>query len=85
MSGSEITPQAASADALRALLTARQLECLQLAAEGCASAEIGRRLGVSARTVDDHLAIACQHLGVRTRIQAVAIAITIGLIRPPPF
>nr|WP_254062692.1 helix-turn-helix transcriptional regulator [Caulobacter sp. S45] len=72
-----------SAETLAALLTARQLECLQLAAEGHASAEIGRRLGLSARTIDDHLAVACRRLGVRSRIQAVAIALTVGLIRPP--
>jgi LuxR family transcriptional regulator of spore coat protein len=53
-------------------LSARQSECLRLAAKGLASREIGRRLGVSARTVDDHILYACRILGVRTRVQAVA-------------
>ncbi|MBB5746542.1 helix-turn-helix domain-containing protein [Brevundimonas variabilis] len=53
-------------------LSPRQVECLELAATGLTSAEIGRRLGVSSRTVDEHLLTACRVLGVRTRVQAVA-------------
>lgn len=53
-------------------LSERQRQCLVLAAEGLSSARIGRRIGVSPRTVDEHLMLACRALGVRTRIQAVA-------------
>ena len=53
-------------------LTQRQRQCLTLAAEGLTSARIGATLGLSPRTVDEHLADACNLLGVRTRIQAVA-------------
>lgn len=53
-------------------LSTRQAQCLQLAAEGLSSRQIGRRLAVSSRTVDDHLRAACLRLGVRTRVQAVA-------------
>ncbi|PQZ74978.1 MULTISPECIES: helix-turn-helix transcriptional regulator [unclassified Brevundimonas] len=53
-------------------LTHRQRQCLTLAAEGLTSARIGTALGLSPRTVDEHLADACNLLGVRTRIQAVA-------------
>lgn len=53
-------------------LTDRQRECLQLAATGLTSSGIGERLGLSPRTVDEHLMMACSLLGVRTRIQAVA-------------
>jgi LuxR family transcriptional regulator of spore coat protein len=53
-------------------LSDRQRECLQLAALGLTSARIGERLGLSPRTVDEHLMTACNALGVRTRIQAVA-------------
>ncbi|WP_427788445.1 helix-turn-helix domain-containing protein [Brevundimonas diminuta] len=53
-------------------LTARQTACLELAARGLTSAAIGERLGISSRTVDEHLMRACDLLGVRTRIQAVA-------------
>ena len=53
-------------------LTGRQRECLQLASTGLTSSAIAERLGLSPRTVDEHLMTACSVLGVRTRIQAVA-------------
>lgn len=65
-----------------AALSARQADCLDLAATGLSSARIGRRLGLSPRTVDEHLALACRALGVRTRIQAVARRAS-GDRRPP--
>lgn len=54
-------------------LTSRQHDCLRLAAEGLTSAAIGERMGISPRTVDEHLIAVCVVLGVRTRIQAVAL------------
>lgn len=54
------------------LLSDRQRQCLALAARGLTSAAIGEQIGVSARTVDEHMMGACRALGVRTRIQAVA-------------
>lgn len=54
------------------LLSDRQHQCLALAAKGLTSARIGDRLGLSGRTVDEHLMLACRALGVRTRVQAVA-------------
>lgn len=53
-------------------LTARQRQCLILVSGGLSSRRIGERLGLSVRTVDEHLARACAMLGVRTRVQAVA-------------
>ena len=53
-------------------LSDRQRACLELAARGLTSAQIGERLGLSPRTIDEHLQMACRTLGVRTRIQAVA-------------
>lgn len=64
-------PAESSALAVGAL-TDRQRQCLQLAATGLTSSGIGERLGLSPRTVDEHLMTACSALGVRTRIQAVA-------------
>jgi len=52
-------------------LSDRQRVCLSLAGEGLTSTGIGERLGLSARTVDEHLMLACRALGVRTRVQAV--------------
>jgi DNA-binding CsgD family transcriptional regulator len=63
-------------------LTARQLECLRWAAAGKSSADIGAIIGLSARTVDDHLAAACRRLRVRTRVQAVVLALQFQLIPP---
>ncbi|MFB7881846.1 LuxR C-terminal-related transcriptional regulator [Brevundimonas diminuta] len=71
-----------SFDALEAL-SLRQWECLQLAARGLSSAEIGARLLVSPRTVDEHLARACRSLEVRTRVQAVARLAGLGALEAP--
>ncbi|MDQ1153080.1 helix-turn-helix transcriptional regulator [Brevundimonas sp. SORGH_AS_0993] len=62
-------------------LSDRQRECLDLAALGLTSARIGDRLGLSPRTVDEHLMAACRLLGVRTRIQAVA---RLAAVQRPP-
>jgi DNA-binding CsgD family transcriptional regulator len=61
-------------------LRPRQVECLHWARQGKSSADIGAILGISARTVDEHVAHACDALGVRTRIQAVTRAVLLGLL-----
>jgi DNA-binding CsgD family transcriptional regulator len=61
-------------------LSPRQLECLAWAQEGKSAVDIGQILGISGRTVEGHLALACEALGVRTRIQAVLRARDLGLI-----
>jgi DNA-binding CsgD family transcriptional regulator len=61
-------------------LSARQRECLAWVRQGKSSGMIGQILGVSVRTVDEHLAEACRKLGVRTRIQAAVAASLAGLI-----
>lgn len=63
-------------------LSARQLECLRRIAGGETSAHIALSLGLSRRTVDHYVGDACAKLGVRTRAQAVAKAISLGLISP---
>lgn len=66
-------------------LTERQLECLAWTQEGKSASDIGVILGISGRTVEGHLAKVCQHLGVRTRIQAVIKAMDLGfLVRRKP-
>jgi DNA-binding CsgD family transcriptional regulator len=55
----------------RPRLSLRQLECLAWAQEGKSAGDIGQILGISGRTVEGHLAKACDALGVRTRMQAV--------------
>jgi DNA-binding CsgD family transcriptional regulator len=61
-------------------LSARQRECLAWVRQGKSSGVIGEILGVSVRTVDEHLAEACRKLGVRTRVQAAVEASLAGLI-----
>ena len=61
-------------------LSPRQLVCLRLVAAGKSSADIAYTLGLSVRTVDQHVAMACKRLHVRRRVQAVARGISCGLI-----
>lgn len=65
---------------LRPRLSERQLECLAWAQEGKSATDIGQIIGISGRTVEGHLAKACESLGVRTRIQAVLRARELGLL-----
>jgi len=82
---SEHEPQPAERlDPTRPHLSPRQVSCLELAAAGLSSAEIGARLGISTRTVDQHVADACARLGVRRRTQAIARAARLGLICEEP-
>jgi DNA-binding CsgD family transcriptional regulator len=64
----------------RRTLTPRQRECLAWVRLGKSSTDIAGILGLSAPTVDGHIADACRKLGVRTRIQAVVDACLLGLI-----
>ncbi|MFI6679654.1 AAA family ATPase [Kribbella sp. NPDC050470] len=51
-------------------LTERQVEVIGLVGEGLTNAEIAARLVVSVRTVETHIAVAMDKLGVRTRREA---------------
>jgi DNA-binding NarL/FixJ family response regulator len=61
-------------------LTARQREVLQLVAEGRTSAEIGARLNISQRTVENHRAALMQKLGLQNQAELIRHAIRHGLI-----
>lgn len=63
-----------------ATLTARELDVLQLLAEGLHHEQIGARLGITSETVRSHLRKASDRLGATTRTQAVATALRLGLI-----
>ncbi len=60
-------------------LTRREQEVLELVAEGLRNAEIAGRLVLSERTVDHHVAAILRKLDVRTRGQASAEAVRLGL------
>ena len=65
-------------------LTPRQLEVLQLVSEGLRNAEIGERLVLSERTVDHHVQAVLRKLRVRSRAQASAQAVRLGLVPTTP-
>jgi len=69
--------------ALDVTLTAREREVLQLVAEGLKNKEIAGQLHLSARTVSFHLDNAYSKLDVKTRTEAVMIALQRGWIENP--
>jgi len=64
-----------------AQLTARELEVLELVAEGLRNAEIADRLVLSRRTVDHHVSAILRKLDAGTRGEAVAAAGRAGLFK----
>jgi DNA-binding NarL/FixJ family response regulator len=62
-------------------LTDREIEVLQLIAEGLPPAEIAKRLVIAPKTVSSHVQRILAKLNVHTRAQAVAVAYESGLIR----
>jgi DNA-binding NarL/FixJ family response regulator len=62
------------------ILTPRQVEVLQLAAQGRSGREIAERLFISATTVKSHFESIYDRLGVSDRASAVAEAMRYGLI-----
>jgi DNA-binding CsgD family transcriptional regulator len=64
----------------RSSLTPRELEVLQLAAEGYSGPMIARELGISAATVSTHFEHIYAKLAVGDRAAAVAKAMRLGLI-----
>jgi DNA-binding NarL/FixJ family response regulator len=62
-------------------LTKRELEVLQLIAEGLTSREIGKRLYLSEETVRTHVRSLLAALQVHSRARAVAVGFRRGVIR----
>ncbi|HZE05447.1 MAG TPA: response regulator transcription factor, partial [Solirubrobacteraceae bacterium] len=60
-------------------LTARELEVLELVAQGLRNAQIANRLVVSEKTVDHHVSAILRKLDVRTRTEASAEAARLGI------
>jgi len=72
-------PERATSDAV---LSPRERECLLWASRGLSSKKIALRIGLSAKTVDFHIAKVLSKLEVATRSHAVARAIAFGLLEP---
>lgn len=73
--------QAVSGD--RHGLTQRQVEILQLLADGKSTGQVAEELFISKTTVRNHVARLLTNLGVHTRVQAIVAASRLGLIRMP--
>ena len=65
-------------------LTHRELEVLQLAAEGRSNKEIAARLVISEKTVKNHIANIFSKLQVNDRTQAILYALRKGLVTISP-
>jgi DNA-binding NarL/FixJ family response regulator len=61
-------------------LTQRELEVIQLLAEGSTNGEISARLFISPKTTKNHLAAIFQKLEVTNRTQALVRAVVMGLV-----
>jgi DNA-binding NarL/FixJ family response regulator len=70
--GEEDTPAAS--------LTPREMQVLQLLAEGASNKAIARRLGITPHTVKFHVAAVAGKLGATGRTDAVAKAMRLGLV-----
>ena len=65
-------------------LSARELEVLELIAQGSTNREAAQKLFVSEATIKTHLLHAYAKLGVNDRAAAVAIALSRGYLAPRP-
>jgi len=65
-------------------VTARQAEVLQMAGQGLSCKQIARRLGISARTVEDHFSAMRKSTGARSQSELVAYGAAAGLVMPGP-
>lgn len=75
-----IDPQPSDDDADR-VVTKREVEVLQLIADGCSTPEVAERLFISQKTVKNHLASIYHKLDARDRTQAVLQAVRMGIVR----
>ena len=73
----QLTPPSERA---RTPLRDREIEVLQLIADGCVNREIGQRLSISEETVKSHIRHLLARLCARNRAHAVSIAIRRRLI-----
>lgn len=63
-----------------AVLSARELEVLQLTAHGLTAREVGKKLSISSNTVERHRANIMSKLGVSNRAELIRYAIRRGLL-----
>ena len=76
-------PPASNADGSDTVLTHREVEVLQLLANGASSSDVAERLLVSKKTTESHVTRIYAKLGATSRTQAVAKAVRLGIVRMP--
>jgi DNA-binding NarL/FixJ family response regulator len=76
----EFARHAREGSEVQATLTPREQQILVLVSDGFTMQQVARRLSISPRTVETHVAKLYRKLGVRTRVQAVSRAAQLGLI-----
>ncbi|MEM7318690.1 MAG: LuxR C-terminal-related transcriptional regulator [Pseudomonadota bacterium] len=67
-------------DRMPVALSDRELSCLSMVGQGMRNEEIAEELGISENTVRYHLKRVYKKINVKTRVEAVAVAIDQGLI-----
>jgi|SRR3989304_2678113 len=67
-------------DTPRRCLSPRRLDVLRLVAEGYTAGEIGERLGLTEKTVENHRAAIVEHFEARNMVHAVVLALQGGEI-----
>jgi DNA-binding NarL/FixJ family response regulator len=65
------------------LLTSRERQVLQLAAQGASNAEIGNRLNISPRTAETHRTNLMRKLGLKTQAELLRYAMQHGIVDHP--
>jgi DNA-binding NarL/FixJ family response regulator len=80
LADSVLRPRPGPVQALVEPLTARELEVVQLLAEGLTNRRIGERLGISEHTAKFHVNSILGKLGASSRSEAVARAARLGLV-----
>jgi DNA-binding NarL/FixJ family response regulator len=65
------------------MLTARERQVIQLAAQGSNNTEIGNRLSISPRTAETHRTNIMRKLGLRSQADLIAYALKHGIIPSP--
>lgn len=63
------------------VVTKREVEVLQLIADGCSTPEVAENLFISQKTVKNHLASIYHKLDARDRTQAVLQAVRLGIVK----
>lgn len=66
-------------------LSTREVQCLEMAANGMTSVDIAVKLGIKPRTANFHFGNIVEKLGVLNRKEAIALGIARGIIRPNPL